>query len=74
MIKLLYMLLLLFAANICKAQLADEINRHFIVAIDVVPASCYRSVLQSTTSRAAIEKVSPPTIEEWIKSYELRRT
>lgn len=56
MIKLLYMLLLLFAANICKAQLADEINRHFIVAIDVVPASCYRSVLQSTTSRAAIEK------------------
>lgn len=24
--------------------------------------------------RAAIEKVSPPTIEEWIKDYELRRT
>lgn len=56
MVKLLYVLLLLFAANICKAQLADKINRHFIVAIDVVPASCYRSVLQSTTSRTAIEK------------------
>lgn len=57
MVKLLLVLLLLFAHNICKAQLTDELNRHFIVAIDVVPAPCYRPVLQDTASRTAIERV-----------------
>lgn len=55
--KKILLLLFLLIPRVCSAQLTEKVNRHFIIAVDAVPASPYAQVLRSTNSRETIEKV-----------------